>query len=94
LVESVLKIKIKYYIYDFLKITREMKMNVNSIVLALCYILALYGLIVLIRKIMSDDKDKKWFSEQYRYTPCVCGGQWDGSRYVQGCTGDCGGSWD
>jgi hypothetical protein len=30
-------------------------------------ILALYGLVVLIRKTMSSDKDKKWFDEQYRY---------------------------
>ena len=69
-----------------------MKMNVNSIILVLCYILALYGLIVLIRKIMSDDKEKKWFSEQYR--SCVCGPRWNGSRLVQECTGNCGGSWD
>ncbi len=36
-----------------------------------CYLLAIYGLIVLIRKIMSSDKDKKWFSENYRRGTCT-----------------------
>jgi hypothetical protein len=46
-----------------------MKFDSKSILMLVCYLLALYGLIVLIRKIMSDDKDKKWFSEQYQYRP-------------------------
>ncbi len=58
-------------------------MNVNLAVLVVLCILALYGLIVLIRKMMSTDKDKKWFSEQYR-----------GNRYVGECTSNCGASWD
>ena len=80
----------------FLKTNCKMKTNMNSMGLALCCILALYGLIVLIRKMMSTDKDKKWFSEneQYRYTPCVCDVPiWNGNRYVKGCTGDCP-TWD
>jgi hypothetical protein len=42
------------------------KLTTKNILCAIVVIFALYGLIVLIRKIMSDDKDKKWF-EQYRY---------------------------
>jgi hypothetical protein len=51
-----------------------MKFDSKSILMILCYLLALYGLIVLIRKIMLDDKDKKWFSEQYRFVtlPASC----------------------
>ena len=48
-----------------------MRMNMNSMGLVLCCILALYGLIVLIRKMMSTDKDKKWFNEQYRWDRTV-----------------------
>ena len=51
----------------FLKTNCKMRMNMNSMGLALCCILALYGLIVLIRKMMSTDKDKKWFSENEQY---------------------------
>ncbi len=72
-----------------------MKFDFKSILAILCYILALYGLIVLIRKIMSDDKDKKWFSENYRYEACVCGPRQknrDGN-WVSTCTGDCS-TWD
>ena len=44
-----------------------MKFDFKSIALIVCYILALYGVIILICKIMSSDKNKKWFSENYRY---------------------------
>ncbi len=47
-----------------------MKFDSRSILMLVCYLLAIYGLIVLIRKIMSSDKDKKWFSENYRYEGC------------------------
>ena len=45
-----------------------MKFDLKSISTALLCIFALYGLIIFIRKLMSSEKDKKWFSENYRYT--------------------------
>ena len=49
-----------------------MKMNAKSVMCILCYILAIYGLIILIRKIMSrseKNKEKRWsyYVEPYRY---------------------------
>ena len=45
-----------------------MKFDLKSISIALLCILSIYGLIVLIRKMISSEKNKKWFSENYRYT--------------------------
>ena len=74
-----------------------MKFDFKSILAILCYILAIYGLIVLIRKIMSDDKDKKWFSENYRYGECKCEMKCNtkeyGDRCINVCTGNCS-TWD
>ncbi len=42
-----------------------MKFDTRSILMLICYLLAIYGLIVLISKLISSDKDKKWFSENY-----------------------------
>ncbi len=49
-----------------------MKFNAKSIGMILCYILAIYGLIILIRKIMNrseKNKEKSWsyYVEPYRY---------------------------
>jgi hypothetical protein len=49
-----------------------MKFDAKSIMCVLCYILAIYGLIILIRKIMSrseKNKEKSWsyYVEPYEY---------------------------
>jgi hypothetical protein len=69
-----------------------MKLNsiTTTILFLVLYLLAIYGLIVFIRKIFSG-KDKQWFSENYRYEACVCGPRQknrDGI-WVSTCTGDC-----
>ncbi len=54
-------------------------MNAKSVMCILCYILAIYGLIILIRKIMSrseKNKEKSWsyYVEPYAFEKCnKCG---------------------
>ncbi len=49
-------------------------MNVNNYLLALIVLFAIYGLIILIRKILNRDENSDWkyyLKENYRYNNCA-----------------------